>query len=60
MCPPTPISLRSTISLADLTRDYYYPVAYDIPVGHVTHNIPLVCGAACSLSVGESSVEISQ
>lgn len=46
--------------VADLTRDYYYPVAYDIPVGHVTHNIPLVCGAACSLSVGESSVEISQ
>lgn len=46
--------------VADLTRDYDYPVAYDIPVGHVTHNIPLVCGAACSLSVGESSVEISQ
>ena len=46
--------------VADLTRDYNYPVAYDIPVGHVTHNIPLVCGAACSLSVGESSVEISQ
>lgn len=46
--------------VADLTRDYSYPVAYDIPVGHVTHNIPLVCGAACSLSVGESSVEISQ
>lgn len=46
--------------VVDLTRDYSYPVAYDIPVGHVTHNIPLVCGAACSLSVGESSVEISQ
>lgn len=46
--------------VADLTRDYSYPVAYDIPVGHVTHNIPLVCGTACSLSVGESSVEISQ
>lgn len=46
--------------VADLTRDYSYPVAYDIPVGHVTHNIPLVCGAACSLSVGESSVEILQ
>lgn len=46
--------------VADLTRDYSYPVAYDIPVGHVTHNISLVCGAACSLSVGESSVEISQ
>lgn len=45
--------------VADLTRDYSYPVAYDIPVGHVTHNIPLVCGAACSLSVGVSRSEKS-
>ena len=59
-CAPDAVFASVNNIVADLTRDYSYPLAYDIPVGHVTHNIPLVCGAACSLSVGESSVEISQ
>lgn len=38
-------------ALADLVRDYDYPICFGFPVGHVTRNYPLVNGARVELTV---------
>lgn len=43
-----------------MVADYGYPVAFDVPVGHVSHNIPLICGAPVSLDVTPDGVTIIQ
>lgn len=37
--------------IARITGDYSYPVAFGVPVGHVNHNIPLVCSSTVTLTV---------
>lgn len=37
--------------IARLVEPYGYPVAFGIPVGHVDHNIPMLCGSTVTLSV---------
>ena len=39
-------------ALADLVKEYDYPVCFNFPVGHVTHNLPLINGAKVELVVG--------
>lgn len=51
-------SVESMIS--GMTREYGYPVAFDVPVGHVSHNVPMVCGAEVTLDVRPDGVTISQ
>lgn len=34
--------------------DYSYPVAFNVPVGHVDHNIPLIESAQVTLKVSPS------
>lgn len=46
--------------IRDMVREYDYPVAFDIPVGHVTHNIPLIESAQVYMCVDTDSVTISQ
>ncbi len=41
-----------------MVADYDYPVAYNIPIGHVDHNIPMVCGSTVKLDVTSSGVTI--
>ncbi|MDR0973885.1 MAG: LD-carboxypeptidase [Prevotellaceae bacterium] len=50
---PTDSLLRQTLyeSIADMVRGYGYPVCFDFPVGHVTNNLPLICGAEVNLIV---------
>ena len=38
-------------AIADILDDYDYPVVYDFPVGHVTNNLPLICGSKVLLDV---------
>jgi muramoyltetrapeptide carboxypeptidase len=38
-------------ALAELLKPYAYPVCFNFPVGHVTANMPLVCGARVTLEV---------
>lgn len=45
-------------ALADLVKEYDYPVCFNFPVGHVTHNLPLVNGAKVELTVGKKNVEL--
>lgn len=40
--------------IRDMTADYDYPVAFDAPVGHVDHNIPLIESADVTLKVSPS------
>lgn len=45
-------------ALADLVKEYDYPVCFNFPVGHVTHNLPLINGAKVELMVGKKNVEL--
>ena len=37
--------------IADMVSPYRYPVAFDVPVGHVEHNVPLIENAEVTLKV---------
>ena len=45
-------------ALADLVKEYDYPVCFDFPVGHVTRNLPLINGAEVELNVGKKATEL--
>lgn len=40
--------------LRDMTSDCNYPIAFNAPIGHVFHNIPLIEGAHVTLKVSPS------
>lgn len=44
--------------IARMTAPYGYPVAFNVPVGHVDHNIPLVCSSTVTLTVTPDSATI--
>lgn len=44
----------------DMVKEYDYPVAFNVPVGHVTHNVPLVESAHVYMCVDNDSVIIRQ
>lgn len=35
----------------DSVKDFHFPVAFDFPIGHITNNIPLICGAEVQLTL---------
>lgn len=45
-------------ALADVVKDYDYPVCFDFPVGHVTRNLPLINGAGIRLEVKRKEVRL--
>lgn len=47
-------------ALAELVADYDYPVCFGFPVGHVTQNYPLICGATVQLKVTDLECELIQ
>lgn len=44
--------------IAELVKPYSYPVCFDFPVGHVTLNYPLICGAKVELEVNKKQVSL--
>ncbi len=46
-------------ALADLVKEYTYPVCFGFPVGHVQRNLPLITGAEVELEVGEKVVKLT-
>ena len=46
-------------AIADVLDDCRCPVCFDFPVGHVTANLPLVCGAQARLEVGRKEVRLT-
>ena len=45
-------------AIADLVKEYDYPVCFNFPVGHVVNNLPLISGANVELNVGAKEVEL--
>lgn len=45
-------------ALADLLKEYDIPVCFNFPVGHVTDNRPLICGAPVELTVDKKNVTL--
>lgn len=45
-------------ALADLVKEYEYPICFNFPVGHVTNNLPLIEGAEVELTVDKKGVEL--
>lgn len=45
-------------ALADLVKEYDYPVCFDFPVGHVSMNVPLINGAPVTLEVGKKETKL--
>ncbi|MCM1484386.1 MAG: LD-carboxypeptidase [Muribaculaceae bacterium] len=43
-----------------MVSDYAYPVAFNAPIGHVSHNIPLTVSAQATLTVTDSVVTLEQ
>ena len=37
--------------LREMTASYNYPIAFNAPIGHVFHNIPVIEGAHVTLKV---------
>lgn len=46
-------------ALADIVKEYDYPVCFGFPVGHVSMNVPLINGADVTLEVGRKEVKLS-
>lgn len=44
-------------ALADLVKEYDYPICFGFPVGHVTMNVPMINGAQVTLEVGKKEVK---
>lgn len=44
--------------IARITADYSYPIAFGVPIGHVDHNIPMLCGVKSTLSVTPSGATL--
>ncbi|MDR2858783.1 MAG: LD-carboxypeptidase [Mediterranea sp.] len=45
-------------ALADVMKEYKYPICFNFPVGHVTNNLPLINGAYVKFTVSKNMVEL--
>lgn len=45
-------------ALADILKPYNIPVCFDFPVGHVTRNLPLICGGEVEFIVHKKGCEL--
>ena len=43
----------------DIVSPYDYPVAFNFPIGHVPHNVPIVLGSTATLEVSDTNVKLS-
>ena len=45
--------------IAELVKDYSYPVCFGFPVGHTPQNYPLVCGSKVEINVSKKAAELN-
>lgn len=46
-------------ALADLVKEYDYPICFDFPVGHTSVNYPLINGAEATLEISKKEVKLN-
>lgn len=46
-------------AIADLMKEYDYPICFNFPVGHVTKNLPMINGAMVTLETGKKEVRLN-
>lgn len=46
-------------ALADIMKPYDIPICFNFPVGHVTYNLPLICGCEAELSVTGKATKLT-
>ena len=46
-------------ALADLVKEYDYPICFGFDVGHVSRNLPLINGANVTLDVTKNEVKLT-
>lgn len=45
-------------ALADILEPYHIPMCFDFPVGHLPHNLPVICGAEVELTIDKKGVKL--
>jgi len=55
----TPFGFTANQIIADVVKEYQYPVMFGFPAGHSRQNEPIVLGAKVRMSVSESESELS-
>ena len=45
-------------ALADMLKEYHYPICFGFPVGHVPMNVPIIEGAQVELKVSKKEVSL--
>lgn len=43
----------------DMVAPYDYPVAFNFPIGHIEHNVPIVLGSTATLEVSDTYVKLA-
>ncbi len=43
----------------NMVSDYDFPVAYNLPIGHIDHSLPIIEGAEVELSITETDVHLN-
>ena len=46
-------------ALADIVKEYDYPICFNFPVGHVKQNFPLINGASVTLEVSRKESRLT-
>ncbi len=51
----SPFGMDAQTIISEAVKEYAYPVAFGLPVGHIPNNYPLPLGVEAKLTVGEKS-----
>lgn len=43
----------------EMVKEYHYPVAFNLPIGHIDHNVPLIVSSTVTLQVTSAAVTLA-
>lgn len=52
----SPFGQNANEIIAEVVKDYAYPVCYNFPIGHEPHNMAVACGRIITLSIKKEAV----
>lgn len=58
-CPEDPLMMQNIEEIIfEAAKEYYFPICFNFPAGHVDNNLPLIMGNPVTLKVDKSSVKV--